>query len=52
MKKYILILIISFISFLLIRSYINLKPEIPTSQSGGGGNASAFSETIDNSKTK
>jgi len=50
MKKYILILIISFIGFLLIRSYINLKSEIPTSQSGGGGGASAFSETIDNSE--
>jgi len=52
MKKYILILIISFISFLLIKSYVNLKPEIPTSQSGGGGSVSAFSEIIDNSKTK
>jgi hypothetical protein len=45
MKKYILFLIILSISFLLIKGYINLKPEIPTSQSGGGGRASAFSET-------
>jgi len=45
MKKYILFLIILSISFLLIKGYINLKPEIPTSQSGGGGNASAFFET-------
>lgn len=45
MKKYILILVILLTSFLLIKGYINLKSEIPTSQSGGGGRASAFSET-------
>ena len=45
MKKYILVLIILFASFLLIKGYTNLKSEIPISLSGGGGRASAFFET-------
>jgi len=61
MKKYIIILIILFASFILIKNYINLKPEIPITSigdgggfshgvisdatSGGGGRTSAFFET-------
>jgi len=47
MKKYIIILTIIFICFLFIKGYINLKPEIPTSQSGGGGGVSAFFDNTD-----
>jgi hypothetical protein len=48
MKKYILILIILFTSFLLIRSYINLKSEVPITSIGGGGGFSrgALSDKI------
>lgn len=42
MKRYIIISIIIFICFLFVKGYINLKPEIPISQSGGGGGVSAF----------
>lgn len=50
MKKYILILIILFVSFLLIKGYMGLESKKPISQSGGGGGASAFSDIINNSK--
>lgn len=37
MKKYIIISIILLICFLLTKNYINLKPEIPITSTGGGG---------------
>jgi len=46
MKKYIIISIILLSCFLLIKSYINLEPEKTISSAGGGGGASAFSDTI------
>jgi len=48
MKKYIIILIILSIGFLLFNTYRNSGIETPISQAGGGGGAEAFYDTPNN----
>lgn len=45
MKMFLIISIILFACFLLIKTYISYIPEMPISTAGGGGGAGAFFDT-------